>query len=313
MADRRIAVLGAGAIGCYFGGMLARAGNPVTLIGRAIHVDAIRRNGLKFESLGRQERIAVAASVDVAALAGTQIVLFCVKSLDTDDAARQMAPHLPPDAVVLSLQNGVDNVERIRRHVGNIVLPVLIYVAAQMPEPGFVRHTGGGSVVIGRGKDGGDRSLSSELVALFAEAGVQAKISDDIEAELWIKLLMNCAYNAICALSQTPYGAMVAMPEVRAVMLQAIAEVQTIAAAKGVRLPDGVTDATFKLAEVMPATMSSTAQDLLKGRPTEIDHLNGYIVRQGELLGIPTPVNATLHALIKLLEKMKVAPKASAH
>jgi 2-dehydropantoate 2-reductase len=301
-----IAVVGAGAIGCYFGGMLARAGNAVTLIGRKRHVETINRRGLIFESAGRREAIAAAATEDIAAVHGAEVVLFCVKSLDTDRAARDMAPHLPPNAVVVSLQNGVDNVERIRPHTKNWVLPALIYVAAQMPEPGFVRHTGGGSMVIGEtAVFGTDRRAAAEVAALFTGAGVQVKVSDDIESELWIKLLMNCAYNAICALSQAPYGAMVAMPEVEAVMREAVAEVQQVASAKGIRLPDDIADATIKLAVVMPTTMSSTAQDLRNGRRTEIDHLNGYVVREGEALGIATPVNRTFDALIKLLERAK--------
>src|SRR5262245_21105009 len=146
-----IAIVGAGAIGCYFGGLLARAGHAVTLIGRAPQVEAINRNGLQFESLGRRQRIAVAATDRIAAVADAVLVLFCVKSHDTDSAAQAMASQLAPEAVVLSLQNGVDNVERIRAHTNNPVLPVLVYAAAQIPAPGSVQHTGGGSLVIGSG------------------------------------------------------------------------------------------------------------------------------------------------------------------
>ena len=301
-----IAVVGAGAIGCYFGGMLARAGNAVTLIGRKRHVETINRRGLIFESASRREAIAVAASEDIAAVRWAEVVLFCVKSLDTDTAARDMAPHLPPQAVVVSLQNGVDNVDLIRQHTKNYVMPALIYVAAQMPEAGFVRHTGGGNIVIGEtAAFRSDRNLVNEIAALFTAAAVQVKVSDDIESELWIKLLMNCAYNAICALGQAPYGAMVAMPEVEAVMREAVAEVQQVASAKGIRLPVDIADATIKLAGVMPTTMSSTAQDIRNGRRTEVDHLNGTVVREGEALGIATPVNRALNALIKLLERAK--------
>lgn len=304
-----IAVVGAGAIGCYFGGMLARAGNAVTLIGRKRHVETISRRGLIFESAGRREAVAVVATEDIVAVRDAEVVLFCVKSLDTDGAARDMAPHLPPEAVVVSLQNGVDNIDRIRRHTDNPVIPALIYAAAQMPEPGFVRHTGGGSMVIGEtAVFGTDRRYVAKIAALFTGAGVQVKVSDDIDSELWIKLLMNCAYNAICALAQAPYGAMVAMPEIEAVMREAATEVQRVANAKGIHLPDDIADATIKLAGVMPTTLSSTAQDIVKGRRTEIDHLNGYVVREGEALGIATPVNRTLNALMKLREQATAAP-----
>ena len=171
-----VAVVGAGALGCLFGGMLARAGAQVTLIGRAGHVAAIRRDGLRFESRGQMTIIPVAATEDIAAVGGARLVLFCVKSTDTDDAARAMAPHLGPDAVLVSLQNGVDNVERIRAHLGNRVLPGLVYVAAEMAGPGHVRHTGGGSLTIGE-LDGLRRetcrtgALLEDIAALFTGAG----------------------------------------------------------------------------------------------------------------------------------------------
>src|ERR1022692_2458307 len=132
----KIAVMGAGAIGCYFGGMLARAGTKVTLIGRQQHVDPINQNGLFFQSLDLQEHIPIAATGNIAAVSDAQLVLFCVKSLDTEDATLKMAPYLAHDAVILSLQNGVDNVERIQLHIKNQVMPVLVYAAAQMPAPG---------------------------------------------------------------------------------------------------------------------------------------------------------------------------------
>lgn len=293
-----VAVVGAGAVGCYYGAMLARAGVRVTLIGRARHVEAIRRGGLRFLSGDRDERIALGATTDIAEVAKAELVLFCVKSLDTDSAAAAMVPHLRPDAIVFSMQNGVDNAERIRTHTRNTVLPILVYTAASMPEAGTVKHTGGGSLVIGQGQEA--------IAAMFEAAKVPIKITGDIDSELWVKLVMNCAYNAVCALTGTPYARMVASPDVRAVMVQAVAEAMALAQAKGICLPADLSDTTIKLAEVMPQTMSSTAQDIANGRRTEIDHLNGYVVHEGLRLGVATPVNATLYALTKLLEKSKL-------
>ena len=307
-----VAVVGAGALGCLFGGMLARGGATVTLIGRPANVAAIRRDGLVFESGGVRQSIPVAATQDMAAVGGARLVLFCVKSADTDDAARAMAPHLGRDAVVLSLQNGVNNVERIRAQLEtraeNRVLPGLVYTAAEMAGPGHVRHTGGGSLVIGQLKafrraDGSDERVLDEVAALFRGAGVAVKISESVEADLWTKLVMNSAYNAISALCGARYGEMVALPEIRAVMSDAVREVAAVAAAKGVRLPDNLVEAAIRLADGMPVTISSTAQDMRRGRRTEIDHLNGYVVREGEALGIATPVNRTLNALMKLMEQ----------
>jgi 2-dehydropantoate 2-reductase len=307
-----VGVVGAGALGCFFGGMLARAGATVTLVGRANHVAAIRRDGLRFESRGVQQSIPVAATEDVAAVRDARLVLFCVKSADTDDAARAMASHLGRDAVVLSLQNGVNNVERIRAQLENRaenrVLPGLVYAAAEMAGPGHVRHTGGGSLVIGQLKafgraDGSDQRVLDAIAALFRGAGVAVTISENVEADLWTKLVMNSAYNAISALCGARYGEMVALPEIRAVMSDAVREVAAVAAAKGVALPDTLVEAAIRLADGMPVTISSTAQDMRRGRRTEIDHLNGFVVREGEALGIATPVNRTLNALMKLAER----------
>ncbi len=307
-ASSPVAIVGAGALGCLFGGMLARAGAQVTLIGRASHVAAIRRDGLRFESRGQVTIIPVAATEDVAGVRGARLVLLCVKSTDTDDAARAMAPHLGADAVVVNLQNGVDNVERIRAHLANRVIPGLVYVAAEMAGPGHVRHTGGGSLTIGeldvlRRSNRSDRQTLEQIAALFAGAGIKVTISDAVEVDLWTKLVMNCAYNAISALTGSQYGRMVALPDIRAVMADTVNEVVAVAAAKGVRLPDDLVDRAIRLADGMPVTISSTAQDLLRGRRTEIDHLNGYVVREGAALGIATPVNRTLNALVKLAEQ----------
>src|SRR5688572_15548493 len=150
----RVAVLGAGAVGCFFGGMLARAGHKVTLIGRAAHVEAFRNGGLRFEGLQFDERVAVEASTEADAVRGARLVLFCVKSTDTESAAEQMAPFLDPASVVLNLQNGVDNTERIQQkmqaaRVPCPVVPAVVYVATEMAGPGHLKHHGRGDLVIG--------------------------------------------------------------------------------------------------------------------------------------------------------------------
>jgi 2-dehydropantoate 2-reductase len=311
----RIAVVGAGALGCYFGAVLARAGLTVTLIGRQSHVDAINRDGLLFRSGDFEQRVPIAATTDIAAVNDAKLILLCVKSSDTEGAVAKMARHLQPGVPILSLQNGVDNAERIRLHTANPAIPVLVYVGANVPAPGSVQHTGGGHLVMGQTaetrNDESRTRLIGEVAALFRAAGIAVKISEDLEVDLWTKLVMNCAYNAISALSGANYGQMVASAEVRGVMRDAVQEVVRVAHAKNIRLPGNIVDAAMSLADAMPRTTSSTAQDIAKGKRTEIDHLNGYIVREGEMLGIPTPVNRTLTVLMKLLEQTRLNPKAS--
>jgi 2-dehydropantoate 2-reductase len=300
-----VAVMGAGAVGCYFGAVLSRAGAQVRLIGRPALVDAVMRDGLRFEGVDFKGRIPLSATTDLAGIAGAGLVLFSVKSSDTETAARAIASHLEPGAVVLGLQNGVDNFERLRPLIANVVVPAVVYVAAEIPKPGVLRHNGRGDLVIGEPalRPGGNALISS-LAAYLTGAGIPTRMSDNIEGELWWKLTLNCAYNAVSALGRSRYGPMMMMPEVRRVMAEAVREIIALAAAKGVRIAmaDPV-EAVLRFADAMPQAISSTAQDLERGRPTEIDFLNGYVVRECDARGLPAPVNRTLYALVKLLER----------
>lgn len=301
----RVAVLGAGAVGSYFGGMLARAGAPVTLIGREQHVDAITRDGLLLERKEGRERIRADASTDASAARGAGIVLFAVKATATEDAARALALHLSPGTIVVSLQNGVDNAERMRSAAGIDAVAACVYVATRMEGPGHVVHTGRGDLVIGNppGSSGGKERLA-RVEEIFRAAGVPCVLSENIAGDLWTKLVMNCAYNALSALSRARYGEIARDSDACEVMRRTVEEVVAVAVASGVRLPEiDLVAATLRLADAMPETFSSTAQDLAQGKRTEIDSLNGYVARRGAELGIDTPVNRTLHALVKLLEK----------
>jgi len=304
----QIAVVGAGAVGCYYGGMLARAGAPVTLIGRPAHVAAIERDGLLLESTRFTERVSAAASTEVAAARGAGLVLFCVKSTDTEATARALAPFLAPDSIVLSMQNGVDNVERIRSHLSCTTFAAVVYVAAAMAGPGHLRHTGGGGDLVigalGSGEQQAARPMLERVAGFLQRADIPCVVSDNVEGELWAKLLINCAYNAISALGRARYRRIGAHPAALGVLREAVREVIALAQAAGVRLPAGdLVEAAVGISQSMAGATSSTAQDIARGRRTEIDHLNGYVVRRGEELGVPVPVNRTLHALVKLLEE----------
>jgi len=293
----RIAVMGAGAVGCYYGGMLARAGHEVVLIGRPAHAEAVQRDGLRLQTQAFDEHIRLAASTEASAAAGANLVLFSVKSTDTEAAAAQLQPHLAPGALLITLQNGVDNARRLRAALpGFAVAAAVVYVATEMAGPGHVRHHGRGELVI-------EPSERSEAAAqLLRAAGVPTEISANVEGALWAKLILNCAYNALSALARMPYGPLVQRDGVLAVMDDVVAECQAVAQADGVQVPGDARAAVRSLAGTMPAQYSSTAQDLMRGRPTEIDHLNGYVVRRGAALGVPTPVNRVLHTLVKLVE-----------
>lgn len=293
----KITIMGAGAVGSYYGGLLARAGHEVTLIGRAAHVAAIERAGLRLQTLSFDEQVPARASVDPAAAAGADWVLVCVKAGDTEAAAAAISPHLRDGALVLSLQNGLDNADRLQALLPRQrVQPVLVYAAVELAGPGHVRHHGRGELVIGTGPD------SESLVTAFAGAGVPVQVLPDVRAAQWSKLVINCAYNALSAISRLPYGRMIRGPGIEATMREAVAECLAVARADGITLPTDSWERVRALADVMPTQQSSTAQDLARGRRSEIDQLNGYVVRRGAALGVPTPVNRALHGLVKLLE-----------
>jgi 2-dehydropantoate 2-reductase len=291
-----IAVMGAGAVGCYYGAMLALSGHAVTLIGRRKHVDAVNLNGLVLEKKARLITIPMRASVEPNAVQHAQLVLFCVKSTDTEAAAQAMKPHLSPDAVILSLQNGVDNAERLQAVLQHAVIPTVVYVAAEMTGAGHIRHHGRGELVLGTSP------RSSQIAGIFAEAGIPTDVAEDVSGALWTKLILNCAYNALSAISQRPYGQLVERAEIKAVIKDVVQECQAVAQKMKQFISDDIWNSVEQIAETMPTQYSSTAQDLARGKPSEIDHLNGYIVRKGSELGVATPVNRALHALVKLME-----------
>jgi 2-dehydropantoate 2-reductase len=283
--------------------MLARAGVPVTLIGRTQHVDAIRRDGLLIDGLRVHERIPIGASTDLEAVGDAHLVLFCVKTTDTESAARELAPHLNSAAVVVSMQNGVDNAERIRAASGIHAVASVVYVAVAMAAPGQVKHSGRGDLILGRTAAGPVEVDLDAIARLFVRAGVPCRVSAEIRTELWTKMLMNCAYNAISALSHERYGRIAADAGARDLIRRLIEEAVAVARVEGVRLDAGaLANAAYQLGETMSGAHSSTAQDIERGKRTEIDALNGYVVRHGTQSGIPVPVNQALYTLVKLLE-----------
>lgn len=292
----KVAVMGAGAVGCYYGGMLARAGHDVVLIARPQHVEAIRGRGLFMDTTTFQEHVSVRASTEASAVQGAELILCCVKSTDTQGAAAAMAEHLAPDALVLSLQNGVDNAERLQAALPQKVAPAVVYVATEMAGPGHVKHHGRGELVVG------PDTFSDDQARQFAAAGIPIQVSDNVAGALWSKLILNCAYNALSAIAQTPYGQLWQAEGVQAVMRDVVAECLAVAQAEGIMIPGNTWDAIVRIAETMPGQYSSTAQDLARHKPSEIDHLNGYIVRKGAAKGVPTPANRVLHTLVKLME-----------
>jgi 2-dehydropantoate 2-reductase len=312
----RIAVVGAGAVGCYFGGMLARAGAPVTLVGRRATVDAITREQLLIQdsvlreakAVTFQQRVPVAATTGMEAARVADVVLLCVKTIDTESVVVELAKHLAPRSVVVSMQNGVDNARLIFAASRIRALPSVVYVSVAKSGLAEVTKSGDAKIILGFPKESVSQAQDqtdavTKLDRMFAAAGIDCQISDNIDGELWLKLLLNCAGNAVTALGRATYGQVSASLLARQTMLAAALEVRQVAQAAGIVLPDvQLTDGHIRDAHDAGDITSSTAQDVLRGKKTEIDSLNGYVVTLAKELGVQTPVNQTLYSLMKLLE-----------
>ena len=295
--------MGAGAVGCYFGALLARAGHAVTLIGRAAHVEAIEQHGLRLITSQGQSCIPLHASTEASAVTGADVVLLCVKSTDTEAAAAQIKPHLAAHALVVSLQNGVDNAHRLRQVLGAdaAVAACAVYVAAGMTGVGEVTHFGRGELLLAPAA-GAERAAQQ-----FSAAGIATEVSEQVLAQLWQKLTINCCYNALSALTQMPYGWLAAQPGVDQVLQNLREECEAVAAGDGIAMPAGLQEAVQAIARTMPGQLSSTARDMARGRPTEIEHLNGYVVRRAQALGVAAPTNQLLQVLVQLETTKSIA------
>jgi 2-dehydropantoate 2-reductase len=239
------------------------------------------------------------------------LVLFCVKSTDSASVALQIAPYLAPHAFIMSLQNGVENSTLISQQVPHAVIPCVVYVATEIPAPGCVKHHGRGDLVIGTMQPSrliDPQKTLQEIVELFGSAQVPVQISQNVMAELWSKLMINCAFNAISGLAQIQYGKLAALASVRSTQTALVKEVIAVAHADGIHLSEAVAlQAVEQISVTMGSQKSSTAQDMARSKPSEIDHLNGFIVRRGQALGVATPVNQALFALVKLVESTYTA------
>jgi 2-dehydropantoate 2-reductase len=299
-----VAVVGAGAVGSYFGGLLARAGHDVTLIARNEHVKAIQENGLYMECQSFQEHVSVKASTEYEAMAEADLILFCVKSSDTESVAKEIKPYLAEGSIILSLQNGVDNCERIKAVLSNPVYPAVVYVATGMAGPGHVKHFGRGELVIGD-PEGGDFCLEqlNGIQGYLNKGNVPCSISKNIKHDMWLKFLVNCSYNAISGIGQIEYGQMVQSKQINDLLDQITKEFLAVAEKEGISISDErAALANQQIAKTMAKQKSSTAQDLMKHKKTEIDYLNGYILKLGLTHQIPTPANQSVYALVKMLE-----------
>ncbi len=305
-----ILIAGAGAVGSVIGGLLAARGWPVTLVGRVAHLDAIRRDGLRIEGCFGDHHVRGLDCVpDVLALRDTFTAVFLtVKSWDTAAMAFAIEKRLATDGHLLSLQNGLGNLERAAAIVGaSRVLGGRVIFGAEILAPGRVRVTvEAAPVLIGSpdSRDAARVAAAARWAEMLAAAGIPARATDAITAELWAKALYNAALNPLGALLGVPYGHLAADPDTRALMDGVLDEAMAVAGAAGVALPwpDAASYRRHFYGTLLPPTAghrSSMLQDLERGRPTEIEAITGHLVREGARRGVPTPRNDTLARVIR--------------
>ena len=303
---KKIYVLGAGAVGCFFGGMLARAQHDVTLIARVDRAEAINELGLEMDCKSFQEVIKVKASSDLSLLRDADLVLLSVKSPDTEKTIQDIFSVLPSHAVILSLQNGVANTQIASSLISNPIYPAVVYVAAGMNGHRTMKHHGRGELLVGSLQEitPQDQENLAGICALFESSGISCAIAAQIKRDMWLKFLVNCSYNGISGIGQITYGEMVRVPEIVQQIDGITHEFIKIAALEGVLISEAEgREANELIASTMVTQRSSTAQDLARGKKTEIDFLNGYIVQLAKKYGVEVPYNQSVYALIKMLER----------
>lgn len=299
----KVAVMGAGAVGGYFGALLVRGGLEVAFVARGQHLEAIKARGLRIKSVKGDFTVHPTAVGDPHAVGPVDVILLCVKSYDTESAAQQCLPMLKDDTVILSLQNGVDNEEKIAGIVGKAkVLGGVAYIGAGVTEPGVIVHTAEGRVIFGE-VGGGMSERVKRLEQTFRAVNFPAEVSANIQAILWGKLCWNTTFNALNTLVGGELRALIERPETWALARAVMEEVRVVGVAHGVHLPPETVDKLLNWTEKEAAGIkTSTRQDLEAGKRLEADALNGVVVQKGKAAGVPTPLNFVLYGLLKAVD-----------
>ena len=299
----RIAVMGTGGVGGYFGTRLALGGRDVSFIARGRHLDAIRQHGLKVESsLGDMHLPAPRATDDPADIGPVDLVLFGVKLWDTETAAKAVALLIGPETAVVSLQNGVRKDDILRGVLGaRAVMGGACYIAAQIAEPGLIRHSGTMQKLV-FGEYNGERSKRAEvLLDACRQAGIEAEISADIRRTIWEKFVFLVGLSGLTTTIRKPIGPIRSNPRTRGLLHDAMREVVMVGRAQGVQLAEDFADNRLAFGDGLPATMTSSMHnDLERGNRLEVEGLSGDVVERGRVAGVPTPVNRVLYDILVL-------------
>jgi 2-dehydropantoate 2-reductase len=300
----RIAVMGTGAVGGYFGAKLAAARNELVFIARGEYLAVLRRDGLRIQSANGNLHIKDALfTSDPAEFGQADLVLFCVKSYDSEVAAAALAPLIGADTSIVSLQNGVDNPEKIARLWGaRRTFAGVVYIGAQIAGPGVIVHSAGGKIVFGQ--SGGDNSAAAKLIErTLSAAGINCAISEQIETVQWTKLLWNAPFCAISSLAHADTKQILESDTLTKLAVECMTEVQAAARTRGIDLPRNLFDETIAFSAGLGHFKPSMLQDLEAGKPLEYEAFNGIVAKLLQQAGKAAPVNQCFYALLEQLDK----------
>ena len=301
----RVAVMGAGSIGGYFGGMLARSGNQVTLIARGEHLQAIRDQGLRIQTDSKLLTIPwgddLAATADPSEVGPVDLALLTVKTYQNDVALAAMLPMVGTDTTVLCLQNGVDSYQAAAEALGmDKVLPGAAYIEAARLGPGLLKQSGSVVRIAFGEADGSNTERGGAILQALTEAGIEAQFSLDIQQTLWTKFLFIATMAGVTSLSRETMAQIMPRPEWRRVIVACMREIERVARADGIDLDPNIVENTVAYIEGDLEDMhASMHADIMGGRPLELEALNGAVVRAGQRVGVPTPINDLIYAALK--------------
>jgi 2-dehydropantoate 2-reductase len=298
----KIAVMGAGALGCYFGARLSEAGHEVWFIARGAHLEAMRRDGLRIESpKGDLHLRDVHATDDPGAVGPADVVLLCVKNRDVESAAAAAAPLVGPETFFVTVQNGVTAPDRLAAIVGRgRVVPGVVRTPGDIRAPGVVRHSAPADVITFGEPDGGGSARSTALCEALRAAGTSPSVSESIRHELWSKFCVQSALASLTTLTDLDIGPLLGTPASARLFEDAITEAWTVGRSVVPDLPDDIVEKNWAFLHGLPPHMhASMLDDRRRGKPLENDYLSGDVVRLGAEYGVPTPIHSVLYAVLK--------------
>ena len=302
----KVAIVGAGAMGSLFGSLLAEAGHNVWLFDVwQEHIEAVNQNGMTVDFDGKTRNIELQAASDPGKIGESELVLIFVKSTQTKAAAQTAARLAGPDGLVMTLQNGMGNAEAIAQTISSDrILVGTTAHGSTMLKAGSIRHAGAGPTTVGMWSQGESGFKKAQQIAdQFTQTGIQTAAVKDVRPVLWDKLLVNIGINAITALTGIKNGQILDLELTKNLSREAVKEAASVAQAQDINIRNDAVDHVFQVAAATATNRSSMGQDVDQCRPTEIDAINGFVVREAERLGIAAPVNRTLTALVQTLEE----------